>query len=137
MRAIIVAAALLGLLLVAAGAAGAHTVPIDANKQWQSAMLYGFVHTLAAVVAAIMFRSRLQLASGWAFILSVVMFSGIQIGKIMLCGHPRATPVRQPDLPCPCGAWRSSSAVLLGLSAATAPKLSRSRRYSGRMIEAA
>ena len=75
MRAIIVAAALLGLLLVAAGAAGAHTVPIDANKQWQSALLYGFVHTLAAVVAAIMpFRSRLQLASGWAFILSVVMF---------------------------------------------------------------
>ena len=54
MRSIIVAAALLGLLLVAAGAAGAHTIPLDANRQWQSALLYGFVHTLAAIVAAIL-----------------------------------------------------------------------------------
>ena len=128
MRAIIVAAALLGLLLVAAGAAGAHTVPIDANKQWQSALLYGFVHTLAAVVAAIMpFRSRLQLASGWAFILSVVMFSGIQIGKIMLAGIPGApTPFDTLTFLVPAGGvafivgW-----LLLGLSAATAPKLYR------------
>lgn len=89
MRATVAAALFGSAVAVAAGAAGAHTVPIDANKQWQAALLYGFVHTLAAVVAAIMpFRSRLQLASGWAFILSVVMFSGIQIGKIMLAGIP-------------------------------------------------
>ena len=70
MRALIVAAALLGLLLVAAGAAGGHTrCPSTQRARWQSAFLYGFVHTLAAIVAAILpFRSRLQIASGWAFI---------------------------------------------------------------------
>ena len=87
MRALIVAAALMGLLLVAAGAAGAHTVPIDAGPRWQSAMLYGFVHTLATCAAAMLpFRSWLQVASGWCFIVAVILFSGVQIGKIMLAG---------------------------------------------------
>jgi uncharacterized membrane protein YgdD (TMEM256/DUF423 family) len=125
MRAIVVAAALLGLLLVAAGAAGAHTVPVDANKQWQSALLYGFVHTLAAVVAAILpFRSWLQIASGWAFVLSVVMFSGVQMGKIMLAGIPVApTPLDNLTFLVPAGGvafivgW-----LLLGLSAVISPR---------------
>lgn len=125
MRAIVVAAALLGLLLVAAGAAGAHTVPVDANKQWQSALLYGFVHTLAAVVAAILpFRSWLQIASGWAFVLSVMMFSGVQIAKIMLAGIPAApTPLDNLTFLVPAGGvafivgW-----LLLGLSAVIAPR---------------
>lgn len=124
MRSIIVAAALLGLLLVAAGAAGAHTVPVDANRQWQSAMLYGFVHTLAAIVAAILpFRNLLQLASGWAFVISVTLFSGVQIGKIMLAGIPVApTPLDNLTFLVPVGGvafivgW-----LLLGLSAAAAP----------------
>lgn len=123
MRSIIVAAALLGLLLVAAGAAGAHTVPVDANRQWQSALLYGFVHTLAAVVAAILpFRNLLQLASGWAFVISVTLFSGVQIGKIMMAGIPVVpTPLDNLTFLVPVGGvafivgW-----LLLGLSAATA-----------------
>ena len=62
---------------------------------------------------------RLQLASGWAFILSVVMFSGIQIGKIMLAGIPGApTPFDSLTFLIPAGGvafivgW-----LLLGLSA--------------------
>ena len=120
MRAIIVAAALLGLLLVAAGAAGAHTVPVDANRQWQSALLYGFVHTLAAGVAAMLpFRGWLKLASGWAFVLSVVLFSGVQIAKIMLGGIAMSpTPFDQVGFLVPAGGvafimgW-----LMLGLSA--------------------
>ena len=125
MRAIIVAAALLGLLLVAAGAAGGHTVPVDANRQWQSALLYGFVHTLAAAVAAMLpFRGWLKLASGWAFVLSVVLFSGVQIGKIMIAGIPVApTPLDGLTFLIPVGGvafivgW-----LLMGLSAAMASK---------------
>lgn len=128
MRSIIVAAALLGLLLVAAGAAGAHTVPVDANRQWQSALLYGFVHTLAAIAAATLpFRSWLKIASGWAFVLSVTLFSGVQIGKIMMAGIPGApTPLDNLTFLIPVGGvafivgW-----LLLGLSAAMAPRQSR------------
>jgi len=100
-------------------------VPVDANKQWQSALLYGFVHTLAAVVAAILpFRSWLQIASGWAFVLSVVMFSGVQMGKIMLAGIPVApTPLDNLTFLVPAGGvafimgW-----LLLGLSAVISPR---------------
>lgn len=87
MRIIVIAAALLGLLLVAAGAAGAHLAPIEAGPRWQGAILYGFVHTLAALAAALLpFRSRLRLAAGWGFILGVALFSGVQIMTIMLAG---------------------------------------------------
>ena len=52
MRALIIAASLLGLLLVAAGAAGGHnSVPLEATSRWHSAFLYGFVHALAAAIA--------------------------------------------------------------------------------------
>ena len=127
MRAIVVAAALLGLLLVAAGAAGAHTVPIEATRQWDSALLFGFVHTLAAIVAATLpLRSMLQIISGWFFVVSVVLFAGVQIGKIMLAGIA-AGPTALDGLTflIPIGGiafivgW-----LLLGLSAAFAPKAS-------------
>ena len=126
MRALIIAASLLGLLLVAAGAAGGHNaVPLEAMSRWQGAFLYGFVHVLAAAVAAILpFRSRLQYASGWAFIVSVPMFSGVQIGKIMLGGIAMTpTPLDGLSFLVPFGGaafilgW-----LLLGLSAALAPK---------------
>jgi uncharacterized membrane protein YgdD (TMEM256/DUF423 family) len=126
MRALIIAASLLGLLLVAAGAAGGHSsVPLEAASRWQSAFLYGFVHVLAATLAAVMpFRSRLQYAAGWAFIVSVPMFSGVQIGKIMLGGIAMTpTPLDGMSFLVPFGGaafilgW-----LLLGLSAALAPK---------------
>lgn len=123
MRALVVAAALLGLLLVAAGAAGAHTVPIDAGPRWQSAMLYGFVHTLAAVACATLpFRSWLRIAAGWSFILAVILFSGVQIGKIMLAGVSGApTPLDGLGMLVPMGGVAFIGGwLLMGLSAATA-----------------
>lgn len=123
MRALVVAAALLGLLLVAAGAAGAHTVPIDAGARWQSAMLYGFVHTLAAVACAIQpFRSWLRIAAGWSFILAVILFSGVQIGKIMLAGVAGGpTPLDGLGMLVSMGGVAFIAGwLLMGLSAATA-----------------
>ncbi|MFT3725910.1 MAG: DUF423 domain-containing protein [Hyphomonadaceae bacterium] len=123
MRALIVAAALMGLLLVAAGAAGAHTVPIDASPRWQSAMLYGFVHTLATCISAMLpFRSWLQMASGWCFVVAVILFSGVQIGKIMLAGVAAGpTPLDNLSFLVPVGgAAFIAGWLLMGLSAAMA-----------------
>lgn len=123
MRALIVAAALMGLLLVAAGAAGAHTVPIDAGPRWQSAMLYGFVHTLATAVSAMLpFRSWLQIASGWCFVVAVILFSGIQIGKIMLAGVAAGpTPLDNLGFLVPVGGVAFIAGwLLMGLSATMA-----------------
>ena len=126
MRALIIAASLLGLLLVAGGAAGGHnSVPLEAMARWQSAFMYGFAHVLAAALAAVLpFRSRLQYAGGWAFIVSVPMFSGVQIGKIMQGGIAMTpTPLDGLSFLVPFGGaafilgW-----LLLGLSAALAPK---------------
>jgi uncharacterized membrane protein YgdD (TMEM256/DUF423 family) len=95
MRAVTIAAAICGLLLVAAGAAGAHLLsgePISPRDQWTSALVYGFVHTLAALVAAFApFRVRLKLASAWTFIAGVALFSGIQIVS-MLTSKPVGGP---------------------------------------------
>jgi len=121
MRAIVVAASLVGLLLVAAGASGGHgVVPLDAQARWQSAFIYGFAHTLAALLTAVMpFRNTLQYVAGWFFILSVVLFSGLQIAKIMLAGIAMApTPLDSLGMLVPAGGvafimgW-----LMLGLSA--------------------
>ena len=80
---------------------------------------------LAAVAAAMLpFRGWLKLASGWAFVLSVVLFSGVQILKIMMAGIPVApTPLDGFTFLVPVGGvafivgW-----LLMGLSAATAEK---------------
>ncbi len=121
MRAIVVAASLLGLLLVAAGAGGGHgVVPVEALSRWQSAFVYGFAHTLAAILAAAMpFRHVLQYVAAWSFVLSVVLFSGVQIAKIMLGGIAMSpTPFDQVSFLVPAGGvafimgW-----LMLGLSA--------------------
>ena len=121
MRAIVIAASLLGLLLVAAGASGGHgVVPLEAQGRWQSAFIYGFAHTLAALLAAIMpFRNPLQYVAGWSFVLSVILFSGVQIAKIMLGGIAMApTPLDSLGMLVPVGGvafilgW-----LMLGLSA--------------------
>jgi len=121
MRAIVVAASLVGLLLVAAGASGGHgVVPLEAQERWQSAFIYGFAHTLAAIVAASLpFRHYLQYAAAWAFMLSVVLFSGVQIGKIMLGGIPMTpTPLDQLGFLVPVGGVAFITGwLLLGLSA--------------------
>jgi uncharacterized membrane protein YgdD (TMEM256/DUF423 family) len=84
MRVLIAAASVCGLLLVAAGAAGAHTVPIEATRQWDSALLFGLVHTLAALAAAaVNLRTRMALLSGWVFVAGVLMFAGVQVAKLL------------------------------------------------------
>jgi uncharacterized membrane protein YgdD (TMEM256/DUF423 family) len=126
MRALIIAAALTGLLLVAAGAAGGHTlVPLEMTSRWQSAFMYGFVHVLGALAAAVLpFTGWLHKAGGWAFIVGVPLFSGVQIGKIMMGGIAMTpTPLDSLTLLVPFGGaafivgW-----LLVGLSAAMAQK---------------
>lgn len=124
MRAIVIFAALMGLMLVAAGASGGHgVVPLEATARWQSAFVYGFAHVVAAIVAAVLpFRNWLQYASGWCFIVSVPMFSGVQIGKIMMGGIAMTpTPFDQLSLLVPAGGMAFIAGwLLMGLSAAVA-----------------
>lgn len=127
MRALIIGAALVGLLLVAAGAAGGHTlVPLEMATRWQTAFMYGYVHVLAALVAAMLpFSGWMHKAGGWAFLLGVPLFSGVQIGKITLGGIAMTpTPLDNLTLLVPFGGaafiigW-----LLVGLSAAMAQKV--------------
>ena len=93
--------------------------------RWQSAFLYGFVHTLAATIAAILpFRNLMQYAAGWAFILSVPLFSGVQIGRIMLGGIAATpTPLDAVSFLVPIGGVAFIAGwLLLGLSAAVAQR---------------
>jgi uncharacterized membrane protein YgdD (TMEM256/DUF423 family) len=84
MRWMIVAAAVLGFVLVAAGAIGAHAVPIAHERQWDGALLFGFVHVLAALTAALLRRSGpWSLLAGWTFVAGVVLFSMIQMAKLL------------------------------------------------------
>ncbi len=85
MKSLVIAAAACGLALVAAGAAGAHMAPGEAAGRWDGSLLYGFVHTLAALAAAFapLRGRRLAAASGWSFVAGVILFSGIQIAKMM------------------------------------------------------
>jgi uncharacterized membrane protein YgdD (TMEM256/DUF423 family) len=95
-------------------------VPSDAAARWQGAFLYGFAHTLAAMIAAILpFHNLLQYAAGWAFVLSVPLFSGVQIGKIMLGGIATTpTPLDSVSFLVPVGGVAFISGwLLLGLSA--------------------
>jgi uncharacterized membrane protein YgdD (TMEM256/DUF423 family) len=119
MRSLTVTAAVCGLLLVAAGAAGAHLVarseavagvenmvvslwefPAD---RWNNAVLYGFVHTLAALFAArTSGRSVPGAISAWAFLAGVLLFSGAQIATLLhagLAGVAAPQPLDQPPTP--------------------------------------
>ena len=92
MRSQVFAAAVCGLLLVATGAIGAHAVPADLSGRLDGALLFGFVHTLAALAVALLpLPGRLRLASGWMFLAGVVFFSGVQIATL-LTQTDRASP---------------------------------------------
>lgn len=72
-------AACFGLLLTIAGALGAHAIPStapDLTSSWDSALLFGFVHVLAAIAATMISEKRpLARYAGWAFLLGVTVFS--------------------------------------------------------------
>jgi uncharacterized membrane protein YgdD (TMEM256/DUF423 family) len=136
-----IAASVCGLLLVAAGAVGAHLLaaqeiwpPVEEplatpryvfpQHQWDSALLYGFVHTLAALVAALSpLGARLKLASAWTFVAGILLFSGIQIGSILLSkplGGP--SPIDGLSMLIPAGGIAFMAGwVLLGVAAALKP----------------
>lgn len=87
MRIVVVFAALAGAALVIAGAIGAHAVPDAAGERWSSALMFGFVHVLAALVASNRpAGGRLALASAVLSLTGVVLFSGVQMAKLLYLG---------------------------------------------------
>jgi uncharacterized membrane protein YgdD (TMEM256/DUF423 family) len=112
MKVLIIASALCGLALSILGAAGAHLMAssgaagavgwhqLDANA-WNSAMLYGFAHTLAALVAAALpVRRTIAGAAGWAFVIGTMLFSfSIMAKEILLVRFvPAANPAETMQL---------------------------------------
>jgi uncharacterized membrane protein YgdD (TMEM256/DUF423 family) len=116
MKVLITAAALCGLALSILGAVGAHLMAGPTMEEafqsvekivqsgrwyqpdiiaWNSAMLFGFAHTLAALLTtALPVRGRLSSAAGWAFILGTVLFSFAIMAKEILLSRfvPAADP---------------------------------------------
>ena len=101
MKVLIIAAALCGLALSILGAVGAHLVgSAEVAKAapggwhqfnataWNSAMLYGFAHTLAALLTvALPVRPAISRLAGWLFVLGIVLFSfAIMAKEILLTG---------------------------------------------------
>lgn len=87
MRIVTVIAALAGAALVVAGAIGAHAVPDAAGERWSSALTFGFVHVLAALIAAHRpAGGRLAFASAIAMLAGVFLFSGVQMMKMLYLG---------------------------------------------------
>lgn len=82
-RCLLAAAAVMGLLGVGFGAFGAHglqEVLVGPRLDWfRTATLYHLVHAVAAAAVAVLagyLPGRLVLASGWAMVAGVVVFSG-------------------------------------------------------------
>lgn len=98
MRTLLIVAASLGLLLVAAGAAGGHAAAFGLTSDdislmhaglarriaWDSAMTFGFAHVLAALVVAALPLGRMRLWAGWAFLAGVVLFSLALLAKTFI-----------------------------------------------------
>lgn len=117
MRALIIAAAACGLALSILGAVGAHLMASPTVEQafqsvekliqsgrwyqpdpisWNSAMLFGFAHTLAALMTtALPVHRRMADAAGWGFIGGTVLFSFSIMAKEILLS--RFMPTENPD----------------------------------------
>ena len=88
---LVAVAAVVGGLMVAAGAFGAHAlagaVPADRLEVWRTAASYGQVHALAAVLAALVAGqtgARAALRAGWLFLAGVALFSGSLVALVLL-----------------------------------------------------
>ena len=79
MNATLATASCFGLLLTIAGALGAHAIPstaTDLASRWDSALLFGFVHVLAAITTVMLSDKRpLARYAGWMFLVGVTFFS--------------------------------------------------------------
>jgi uncharacterized membrane protein YgdD (TMEM256/DUF423 family) len=86
-----VAASLLGFLMVAGGAFGAHglegQIPATDLAAFETGMRYGLIHSLAALLALVFHAQGLTQARkvGWFFIVGTVFFSG-SLGFLGLSG---------------------------------------------------
>ena len=108
MKVLIIAAGLCGLTLSILGAVGAHLIgsPQVAEagpggwhqfntNAWNSAMLYGFAHTLAALLVVVLPVRRLVAGlAGWAFVTGIVLFSFAIMAKEILL--TRLAPAAEP-----------------------------------------
>lgn len=105
MRMLVIMVALLGLALAASGAVGAHVIDLEiagAADRWDSALLYGFAHTGAALAVAALPLARMRLVAGWAFVIGVVLFSGLQIAGL-IWGRGAASPLHAVSMLIPVG----------------------------------
>lgn len=89
MRAQVSIAALLGFALMASAALGAHALFADgaeaALASWQRAITLGLMHVLASLACALLSpRTAWSAAAGWAFIVGVLLFAGVQMLRLAL-----------------------------------------------------
>jgi uncharacterized membrane protein YgdD (TMEM256/DUF423 family) len=116
---IFVIVGLLGFLLVASAAAGAHLVAsiVDGSGasgsvvtaavaegvrvQWERAVSFGLAHLPVALVAVLAFpASRLSRASALSLLCGVVLFSGVQLARLAFEAVELAA---RPDTPATAG----------------------------------
>jgi uncharacterized membrane protein YgdD (TMEM256/DUF423 family) len=96
-RALMICAALSGLMAVAAGAFGAHAVADAQAKAWlQTGGHYQLVHAVAAVACAALAGrlGRACTAAGWLFLAGGLVFGGSLY--LMAMGGPRAFGAATP-----------------------------------------
>lgn len=92
MRILICVTAVLGFAVVLAAATGAHSILADIRaadpaspvlRQWDQAILFAFVHVLAALGAALApTHERTRTVAGWLFVAGVLLFSLVQLARI-------------------------------------------------------
>jgi uncharacterized membrane protein YgdD (TMEM256/DUF423 family) len=96
MRPLFVSAAVCGLWLVIAGAVTGHGPPegaspdivlaaLDHASELNTALMFGFVHVLAALFAGTR-QGRLSGIAGWVFLAGVALFSGVLAGRLLVPG---------------------------------------------------
>lgn len=80
---LLVACSVLGVLAVSLGAFGAHglksVLPPEKIATYTTGITYHFYHTLALVLAAILYKmsnSKWYVWSAWCFIIGILLFSG-------------------------------------------------------------
>ncbi|MEM8935459.1 MAG: DUF423 domain-containing protein [Pseudomonadota bacterium] len=92
MSVLLIASALIGFVAVTLGAFGAHGLADRLGPEetgwWETATLYALVHAAVATAVALGARGGfIGPASGWAFLIGVLIFSGTLY--LMALGGPR------------------------------------------------
>lgn len=105
MRALVIIAAVLGLVLSIMGAVGAHMLErpaggFEVKTTWDAAMLYGFAHVAAILATCALPLGRIRLAAGWLFVIGVLFFSVMLLAKTtLMLQASETTPGADPLAP--------------------------------------